>query len=38
MPVFKWEGKNRKNMIQKGELEAPDAEAVRANLDRIGIT
>jgi type IV pilus assembly protein PilC len=38
MPVFKWKGKNRRNMIQKGELEAPDVEAVRANLDRIGIT
>lgn len=38
MPVFKWKGKNRRNMIQKGELEAHDAEAVRANLDRIGIT
>jgi len=38
MPVFKWEGKNRKNMIQKGELEASDAEAVRATLERRGIT
>ncbi|HJO62416.1 MAG TPA: hypothetical protein QF571_06265 [Desulfobacterales bacterium] len=38
MQVFKREGKNRKNMIQKGELEAPDAEAVRANLGRRGIT
>jgi len=38
MPVFKWEGKNRKNVLQKGELEAPDEKAVRASLGRRGIT
>lgn len=37
MPVFQWKGKNRKNMIQKGELEASDAEAVRVTLERRGI-
>lgn len=38
MPVFKWKGKNSKNVLQKGELEAADEKAVRANLSRRGIT
>ncbi len=38
MPVFKWKGKNSKNVLQKGELEAPDEKAVRASLGRRGIT
>jgi type IV pilus assembly protein PilC len=38
MPVFQWEGKNRNDQIQKGELEAQSEEAVRANLARIKIT
>ena len=38
MPVFQWEGKNRSNQIQKGELEAQSEEVVRANLARIKIT
>ena len=37
MPVFLWEGKNRNNQIQKGELEAANEEAVRAHLNRIRI-
>ena len=35
MPVYLWEGKNRNNQIQKGELEAPNEDAVRAHLNRI---
>jgi len=38
MPVFLWEGKNRKNEVQKGELEAGSEEAVRAALGRMRIT
>jgi len=38
MPVFKWEGKNRKNEVQKGELEAANEAAVRAHLQRVRIT
>jgi len=37
MPVYLWEGKNRNNQIQKGELEAPHEDAVRAHLNRIKI-
>jgi type IV pilus assembly protein PilC len=37
MPVYLWEGKNRNNQIQKGELEAPHEDAVRAHLNRIRI-
>ncbi|MDA8141239.1 MAG: type II secretion system F family protein [Desulfobacteraceae bacterium] len=37
MPVFLWEGKNRNNQIQKGQLEAANEEAVRAHLGRIRI-
>jgi type IV pilus assembly protein PilC len=37
MPVYLWEGKNRNNQIQKGELEAPNEEAVRAHLNRVRI-
>ncbi len=37
MPVFLWEGKNRNNQIQKGELEAPNEEAVKAHLNRLRI-
>jgi type IV pilus assembly protein PilC len=35
MPVFIWEGKNRKNETIKGELEAAGEEAVRAHLARL---
>lgn len=37
MPVYLWEGKNRNNQIQKGELEAPTEDAVRAQLNRLRI-
>jgi type IV pilus assembly protein PilC len=38
MPVYLWEGKNKNNQIQKGELQAPNEEAVRSNLARAKIT
>ena len=38
MPVYIWEGKNRKNDAQKGELEAASEDAVRAHLARMRIT
>ncbi len=34
MPIYLWEGKNRKNETQKGELEAANEIAVRAALSR----
>ena len=37
MPVFVWEGRNRKNETQKGELDVPTEQAVRAHLSRLGI-
>lgn len=37
MPVYLWEGKNRKNETRKGEMEAPSEEAVRSNLSRMRI-
>lgn len=37
MPVYLWEGKNRNNQIQKGELEASSEDAVRAQLNRLRI-
>ncbi len=38
MPIYLWEGKSRKNEIQKGEMEAVTEEAVRTNLTRMQIT
>jgi type IV pilus assembly protein PilC len=38
MPVYLWEGKNKNNLVQKGELDAPNEEAVRAHLNRARIT
>lgn len=38
MPEYLWVGKNRKQEEQKGEMEAPSEEAVRANLNRMGIS
>ena len=38
MPVFIWEGKDRNNAVQKGEIEANDETAVRASLNRQRIT
>ena len=34
MPVYQWVGKNRKEEVQKGEVEAVSEEAVRAQLTR----
>ncbi len=38
MPVFQWTGKNRKNKVRKGEMEAPNEQTMRSNLSRLGIT
>lgn len=38
MPVFIWEGKDRKGGLQKGEMEAPTEEAVRTYLTRLKVT
>ncbi|MEK6726834.1 MAG: type II secretion system F family protein [Deltaproteobacteria bacterium] len=37
MPVFTWEGKNRKGEAKKGEMEAVNETAVNTNLSRQGI-
>ncbi len=37
MPVYIWEGKNKKNQSQKGEIDAPDEAAVRVHLRRMAI-
>jgi type IV pilus assembly protein PilC len=37
MAVYVWEGKNRNNQVQKGELESISVEAVRAHLNRMRI-
>ena len=34
MPAYLWEGTNRRNEVQKGEMEAPNEQAVRAQLGR----
>jgi type IV pilus assembly protein PilC len=38
MTVYLWEGRNKSNMVQKGELEAPSEDSVRAHLGRARIT
>jgi type IV pilus assembly protein PilC len=38
MPIYLWEGKNRNNIVQKGELEAVSVDAVRSSLNRLRIT
>jgi len=38
MAVYLWVGKNRKDEIQKGEMEASNEEIVRSNLMRLRIT
>lgn len=38
MPIYQWEGKNRKNENQKGEMEAGSEEVVKASLARLQIT
>ena len=37
MPVFIWQGEDRKGTAQKGEIEAPNESAVRAQLGRMQI-
>ncbi len=37
MPVYLWEGKNRKNESRKGEMDASSEEALRSNLARMRI-
>src|SRR5512146_1865783 len=36
-PVFKWSGKTRQGELRSGEMEASDADAVRARLSQMGI-
>jgi type IV pilus assembly protein PilC len=38
MPVYQWVGKNRKDEVQKGEIEAVSEEAVKSQLIRQRIT
>ena len=38
MPVYQWVGKNRKDEVQKGEIDAVSEEAVKAQLVRQRIT
>ncbi|MEJ2638147.1 MAG: type II secretion system F family protein [Desulfosarcinaceae bacterium] len=38
MTVYLWEGRNKSNLVQKGELDAASEEAVRAQLGRARIT
>lgn len=38
MPEFLWEGKNRKNETQKGQMEAASEDAVKAQLARLRIS
>ena len=38
MPVYEWEGRDSRNRVQKRETEAPNEMAVRAALNRQGIT
>ena len=38
MPVYIWVGKNRKDEVQKGEMEASNEDIVRSNLVRLRIT
>ena len=37
MPIYLWQGQDRKGMIHKGELEAADQDAVHAQLRRMQI-
>ena len=38
MSIYLWEGKNRNNIVQKGEMEASSEDVVRSNLNRLRIT
>ena len=37
MPIYLWKGKNKRGVVQKGEMEAPNVDSVRANLIRLNI-
>ncbi len=37
MPVYLWEGKNRKGVVRKGEMEVANEEAVRSQLARMKV-
>lgn len=37
MPVYLWEGRNRSNQMQKGQMESVSEQAVRTHLNRIRI-
>lgn len=37
MPIYLWQGKNRKDENKKGEMEAADEDTVRAHLSRLKI-
>ncbi|MEE8480293.1 MAG: type II secretion system F family protein [Desulfobacterales bacterium] len=38
MPIYLWQGKNRKGETKKGDMEAADEDTVRAHLSRLKIT
>ncbi len=38
MAVYQWVGKNRKNEVKKGEMEAANENAVKAHMNRQRIT
>ncbi|OGP62826.1 MAG: pilus assembly protein PilC [Deltaproteobacteria bacterium RBG_13_49_15] len=38
MPVFQWEARTRRNELQRGEMEAPNDQAVKANLTKLRLT
>jgi type IV pilus assembly protein PilC len=38
MSIYLWEGKNRNNIVQKGEMEASSEDLVRSSLNRLRIT
>ena len=38
MPIYLWQGKNRKDETKKGVMEAADEDTVRAHLSRLKIT
>ena len=38
MPIYLWTGKNKKGVVQKGEMEAPHLDAVKASLTRMNLS
>ena len=38
MPIYLWEGKDRKNQVQKGEMKADSEDAVKTSLSRMRIS